>query len=59
MNQYPLPNCQQVQRTILKSRKSRQKLELATLELEEVIVQLEMVSRQKRNQHLTNQTPSS
>ncbi len=59
MNQYPLPNYKQVQRTILKSRKSRQKLELATLELEEVIVQLEMVSRQKRNQHLTNQTPSS
>ena len=59
MNQYPLPNCQQVQQTILKSRKSRQKLELATLELEEVIVQLEMFSRQKRNQHLTNQSYSS
>ena len=59
MNQYPLPNYKQVQRTILKSRKSRQKLELATLELEEVIVQLEMVSRQTRNQHLTNQASSS
>ena len=59
MNQYPLPNYKQVQRTILKSRKSRQKLELATLELEEVIVQLEMVSRQTRNQHLSNQASSS
>ncbi len=53
MNQYPLPNREQIQQTISKSRKSRQKLELATLELEEIIVQLEMVSRQNRNQHVT------
>lgn len=59
MNQYPLPNREQIQQTISKSRKSRQKLELATLELEEIIVKLEMVSRQNRNQHLTNQASSS
>ncbi|MDJ0649083.1 MAG: hypothetical protein QNJ60_10295 [Xenococcaceae cyanobacterium MO_188.B19] len=34
-------------------------IQFLTLELEEVIVQLEMVSRQKRNQHLTNQASSS
>ena len=59
MNQYPLPNREQIQQTISKSRKSRQQLELATLKLEEIIVQLEMVSRQNRNQRLTNQASSS
>ena len=59
MNQYPLPNREQIQQTISKSRKSRQKLELATLELEEIIVQLETFSRQNRNQYLTDQASSS
>ncbi len=59
MNQHPLPDCEQVQQTISKSRRSRQQLELASLELEEIIVQLETVSRRKCSQHLTNQASSS
>lgn len=59
MNQHPLPNREQVQQTISKSRRSRKQLELASLELEEIIVQLEIASRQKRRQHLTNQVSSS
>jgi hypothetical protein len=42
MNQHSLPDRQQVQQTVSKSRRSRQQLELATLELEEAIVQLEV-----------------
>ena len=59
MNQHPLPNREQVQQTISKSRRSRQQLELASLELEEIIVQLEIASRKKRRQHLTDQASSS
>ncbi len=59
MNQHPLPDRDRVQQTISKSRRSRQQLELATLELEEIIVQLEIVSRRKRRQHLTDRASSS
>ena len=59
MNQHPLPDREQVQQTISKSRRSRQQLELASLELEEIILQLETVSRRKRSQHLTDQNSSS
>ncbi len=37
MNQHPLPYRDRVQKTISKSRRSRQELELVTLELEEII----------------------
>ncbi len=59
MNQHPLPDRDRVQKTIYKSRRSRQELELATLELEEIIVQLEIDSRRQRKQHLTDRTSSS
>jgi hypothetical protein len=59
MNQHSLPDRQQVQQTVSKSRRSRQQLELATLELEEAIVQLEMVSRQQRSQHLSDRASFS
>ncbi len=52
MNQENLPDRQQVKQTLLKSRQERQKLELASLELEEIIVQLERENRQKRSKQL-------
>ena len=58
MKQYPLPDRDRVQKTISKSRRSPQQLELASLELEEIIVQLEIASHRKRRQHLTDQTSS-
>ncbi|MEM9276022.1 MAG: hypothetical protein AAGA80_24130 [Cyanobacteria bacterium P01_F01_bin.143] len=54
-----MPDCDQVRKTILKSRRSRKQLELASLELEEIIAQLEIASLQKRRQHLTDQVSSS
>lgn len=45
---------QQREKTLSKSRKQRQKLESACLELEESIVQLEQENRLKRSQHLNN-----
>ncbi len=44
MKQYPLPDRDRVQKTISKSRRSPQQLELASLELEEIILQLEIAS---------------
>ncbi len=43
---------EQVKQTLLKSRQERRKLELASLELEEIIVQLERENRQKRSKQL-------
>ncbi len=52
MNQPNLPDREQVKQTLLKSRQERRKLELASLELEEIIVQLERENRQKRSKQL-------
>lgn len=52
MNQPNLPDREQVKQTLLKSRQERRKLELASLELEEIIVQLERKNRQKRSKQL-------
>jgi hypothetical protein len=52
MNQHNLPDREQVKKTLLKSRKERQKLELASLELEDLIVQLEGENRTKRSKQL-------
>ena len=54
MNQPNLPDRQQVKQTLLKSREERRKLELASLELEEIIVQLEQENRQKRTKWLSS-----
>ena len=59
MNQHSLPDRDRVQKTMFKSWRSRQELELATLELEEIIVQLEIDSRRQRRQYLTDRTSSS
>ena len=45
---------QKREKTVLKSRKQRQKLEFASLELEDLIVQLEKESRLQRSKHLSN-----
>lgn len=47
MNQENLPDREQVKQTLSKSRQERQKLELASLELEKIIVQLEQENRKK------------
>lgn len=52
MNQQNLPDREQVKQTLLKSRQERRKLELASLELEELIVQLERENRQKQRKQL-------
>lgn len=52
MNQPNLPDRERVKQTLLKSRQERRKLELASLELEEIIVQLERENRQKRSKQL-------
>jgi hypothetical protein len=52
MNQRNLPDREQVKKTLLKSRRERQKLELASLELEDSIVQLEKENRTKRRKQL-------
>ena len=44
---------QQIEKTVSKSRKQRQKLEFASLKLEELIVQLEKENRLQRSQHLS------
>lgn len=54
MNQENIPARQQVEKTIFKSRRERQKVELASLELEDVIVQLEEASRLQRAKQLSN-----
>ena len=45
MNQQNLPTSQQVIETVAKSRHHRRELELASIELEELIVQLEQDNR--------------
>ena len=52
MNQKNIPDRERVKQTLSKSRQSRQKLELASLELEELIVQLARENRQQRNKQL-------
>jgi hypothetical protein len=54
MNQENMPARQQIEKTLFKSRRERQKLELASLELEDIIVQLEEASRLKRAEQLSN-----
>jgi hypothetical protein len=54
MNQENIPARQQIEKTIFKSRRERQKLELASLKLEDIIVQLEEASRLKRAEQLSN-----
>jgi hypothetical protein len=54
MNQENIPARQQVEKTIFKSRRERKKLELASLELENVILQLEEANRLKRAKQLSN-----
>jgi hypothetical protein len=52
MSQRNLPDREQINQTVLKSRRERRKLELASLQLEEIIVQLEQENRQKRSKQL-------
>lgn len=53
MNQN-IPDRSKIEQTIAKSRRHRQELELASLELEELISQLEQDNRKRRSQHLIN-----
>ena len=52
MNEQNVHDRDKVSKIIAKSRYGRQQLELAALELEELIVQLEAENRQKRSQQL-------
>ncbi|MEM8721148.1 MAG: hypothetical protein AAGE84_17925 [Cyanobacteria bacterium P01_G01_bin.39] len=52
MNQPNLPDHKKIKQTVLKSRQERRKLELASLELEELIVQLEQENRHQRSKQL-------
>ena len=54
MNQQNLPDLKQVTQTVSKSRNYRRELELASLELEELISQLEKDNRQRRSKYLVN-----
>ena len=54
MNQRNLPAPQQVTQTVAKSRHYRRQLELASIELEELISQLEKDNRQRRSNYLVN-----
>lgn len=54
MNPYNLPDSEKIRQTISKSRRCRQELELASLELEEIISQLEHDNRRRRSQYLVN-----
>jgi hypothetical protein len=47
-----LPEFSKITETIAKSRRSRQELELASLQLEELILQLESDNRERRKQQL-------
>ncbi|MEM8832373.1 MAG: hypothetical protein AAGE96_23985 [Cyanobacteria bacterium P01_G01_bin.19] len=59
MNQQKLPTPQQVTQTVAKSRHHRRELELASIELEELIVQLEQDNRQRRSKYLVNLSSKS
>ena len=54
MSQQKSPTPQQVTQTVAKSRHHRRELELASIELEELIVQLEQDNRQRRSKYLVN-----
>ena len=54
MNQQNLPELKKVTKTVSKSRAHRRELELASLELEELISQLEKDNRQRRSKYLVN-----
>jgi hypothetical protein len=54
MNQQKLPDLHQITETISQSRHHRRELELASLELEELISQLEKDNRRRRSQYLLN-----
>lgn len=59
MSQQNLPTPQQVTQTVTKSRYHRRELELASIELEELIVQLEQDNRQRRSKYLVNLSSKS
>jgi|GEM_PF-2916848 len=59
MSQQNLPAPQQVTQTVAKSRRHRRELELASIELEELIVQLEQENRQRRSKYLVNLSSKS
>ena len=59
MSQQNLPTPQQITQTVAKSRHHRQELELASIELEELIVQLEQDNRQRRSKYLVNLSSKS
>jgi len=59
MSQQNLPTPQQVTQTVAKSRHHRRELELASIELEELIVQLEQDNRQRRSNYLVNLSSKS
>jgi hypothetical protein len=54
MNQQNRPDPKQVTQTVVKSRYYRRDLELASIELEELIFQLEKDNRQRRSKYLIN-----
>ncbi|MGL4880269.1 MAG: hypothetical protein ACRC8K_04305 [Waterburya sp.] len=54
MNQPKAPNPTKVQQTVSESRRHRRELELASLELEELISQLEQDNRRRRSKYLVN-----
>jgi hypothetical protein len=54
MNQQNRPDPKQVTQTVAKSRHYRRDLELASIELEELIFQLEKDNRQRRSKYLIN-----
>ena len=47
-----IPSLQQVQETVARSRRRRQEVELAKLQLAEFIAKLEAENREKRRQYL-------
>jgi hypothetical protein len=54
MNQPKIPDPIKVQQTVFESRRHRRELELASLELEELISQLEQDNRRRRSKYLVN-----
>lgn len=59
MSQQKSPTPQQITQTVAKSRHHRRELELASIELEELIVQLEQDNRQRRSKYLVNLSSKS
>jgi hypothetical protein len=54
VNQQKNPDSTKVQQTVSESRRHRRELELASLELEELISQLEQDNRRRRSKYLVN-----